>query len=127
MHMINTQPDINRAEQALREAMLASDVSILDDLIDDQLLFIGPDGSVLSKEGDLGLYRTEAQHLTTIDFQETRVRLLGGMAFVTASAFVSGVFKGSAFAGNFRYLRVWHQTPTGWRVVAGSVHALGSS
>ena len=121
--MSNEQSEIEVAEEALRTAMLASDVATLDELIDDDLLFIGPDGNVLSKEDDLSVHRSGLQRIARLNFLDQRVRAKQTVASVSVLAFVSGVFKGHAFQGQFRYLRVWHRTSSGWRVVAGSVFA----
>ena len=123
--MNSEQSEIEIAEQTLRSAMLASDVLTLHQLIDDDLLFIGPDGSVLSKEDDLGFHRSGEQRITALDFQDQHIRAKGAVASVSVLTYVAGVFKGHAFEGRFRYLRVWHRTSGGWRVVAGSVFALG--
>ncbi|WP_411871122.1 nuclear transport factor 2 family protein [Vulcanococcus limneticus] len=119
--MSTENSEIEAVEQALRSAMLASDLAALDGLVDDALLFVGPDGSVLSKDSDLSLYRSGEQRITTLDFQDQQIRVGDAVASVTVLAFVSGVHRGHAFEGWFRYLRVWHRTPTGWRVIAGSV------
>ncbi len=44
--------EIRVAEACLRSAMLASDGQQLDHLIDDRLLFVGPDSRVYSKQDD---------------------------------------------------------------------------
>lgn len=103
--------------------MLAGDVAALDGLIDDGLLFVGPDGGVLSKDDDLGRYRSGEQRMSSLDFQDRRIQAGEAVACVTVLAFVSGVFMGHAFEGWFRYLRVWRRTAAGWRVVAGSAQA----
>ena len=123
--MNSEQSEIEIAEQTLRTAMLASDVQTLDQLIDDDLLFVGPDGSVLSKEDDLGFHRSGEQRITALNFQDQYIRAGESVASVSVLACVAGVFKGHAFEGRFRYLRVWHRASGGWRVVAGSVFALG--
>lgn len=112
-------------EEALRTAMLSSDVAKLDDLLEDELLFIGPDGGIVSKAEDLARYRVGDQRITTIEPKETLVRVETDVAFVSVLALVCGTFKGQSFRGNFRYLRVWRQSTTGWKVAAGSVTALG--
>jgi hypothetical protein len=45
-------------EAALRRAQLASDVAEIDRLVDEELVFTGPDGSVYSKTDDLAAHRT---------------------------------------------------------------------
>jgi hypothetical protein len=37
---------------------------------------------------------------------------------------MTGTFEGVAFAGPFRYTRVWRATGEGWRIVAGHVSAI---
>lgn len=101
--------------------MLAADVAALDALIDDDLLFVGPDGSLLSKGADLDVHRSGEQRITRLDVEDRVVRVRDGMASVTVEARVSGVYRGQAFDGHFRYLRVWHASSGGWKVVAGSV------
>ena len=122
--MNNEHSEIEIAEQALRSAMLASDGEALNELVDDDLLFIGPDGGVLSKEDDLGFHRSGEQRITALDFQEQHIRAGENMASVSILAYVAGVFKGHVFEGRFRYLRVWRRTSGGWRVAAGGVFAL---
>jgi ketosteroid isomerase-like protein len=121
--MLVQSSEIEAAEHALRTAMLAGDVTTLDALIDNSLLFIGPDENVLSKDEDLSLYRSGEQRMVKIDLQDQQIRVGEAVASVTARALVSGVFKGRAFEGYFRYLRVWKQTSKGWKVVAGCAFA----
>jgi Domain of unknown function (DUF4440) len=50
---------IEKYEEALRAAMLlANDVEALTDLLDDDLVFTGPDGRVLLKDDDLTFIAT---------------------------------------------------------------------
>jgi ketosteroid isomerase-like protein len=122
--MTNDQFEIETAEETLRAAMLASDIAALDMLIADDLIFIGPDGSVLAKNDDLAVHRSGEQQMTLLQVQEQCIRVSGNVGSVSVLAHVAGFFKGHAFDGRFRYLRVWHKTPSGWRVIAGSVFAL---
>ena len=119
--MSHRQSELEVAEETLRSAMLTGDVVELDELIEDNLLFIDPNGSVLSKQDDLALYRSGDQQLSTIDVHDQHIQLGRDVASVSVFAFFAGVYKGFSFQGHFRYLRVWHHTATGWRIVAGSV------
>jgi len=122
--MSDEQTEIEHAENELRLAMLRSEVLKLEELIDDKLLFIGPDGAVYSKEDDVSLHRSGAQRISRLDIVEQSIQARPDVAAVSVLALMSGVFKGQAFQGRFRYLRVWSKTPGGWRVIAGSVAAL---
>ena len=115
------EEEIRQAEARLRTAMLASDVEQLDQLIDDRLLFVGPDGRLYTKQDDLNLHRSGAEQIERLEVKELNVETHGALAATTALARMSGSLNGEHFDGCFRYIRVWAQTPTGWRIVAGSV------
>jgi Domain of unknown function (DUF4440) len=123
----NTVQRIMTLESRLRDAMLSSDVAELDALIDDRLLFVGPDGGVYSKADDLALHRSGATRVHAINVEESRVELHDGSATVVVTASLAGEFHGAAFSGRFRYLRVWACTKDTARIVAGSVCALAES
>lgn len=114
---------INAAESRLRQAMLGGDVDMLAELLADDLLFAGPQGQVLTKAADLDVHRSRQLQLTRIDFSETDIRPLGGVAGDTAvvmtRASLAGSYMGADFAGDFRYLRIWRNGSAGWQVAAG--------
>lgn len=113
--------EIHQAEERLRAAMLTSNVAELDALIDDRLLFIGPEGGVYRKEDDLELHRSGAERLTHVEVEEIRVERYGAIAVTVVVANLAGVFKEENFAGRYRYLRTWMCGDQGWKIVAGSV------
>ena len=116
--------EIRQSEEGLRQAMLTSNVAELDALIDDRLMFVGPDGSVYSKSDDLELHRSGAQQMSRAEFADIRIELHGGTAVTTVLANLAGIFKGQAFDGKFRYIRTWVREEHGWCIVAGSVCAI---
>ncbi len=113
-------------EERLRIAMLTSNVAELDRLIDDQLLFVGPDGSVYSKADDLELHRTSTTQFTRIDLVDVQIKQYESTAVTLVLANLAGTFKGSAFGGYSRYTRTWVLGNKGWRVVSGSVCAVAA-
>jgi hypothetical protein len=56
--------EIQQHEEALRSAMLTSDVEALNALIADDLAFVGGTGDVFGKEDDLALHRSGRQKLS---------------------------------------------------------------
>ena len=115
---------LHACEVALRQAQLASDVAALDRLVDDALVFTGPDGAVYGKQDDLDAHRRGVVHIERLDPSEERVQRFGSLAVVSVRMEMSGTFQGAAFAGPFRYTRVWCARPEGWRIVAGHVSAV---
>ncbi|MCU0760531.1 MAG: nuclear transport factor 2 family protein [Steroidobacteraceae bacterium] len=122
--MADIEAEIERLEERLRTAMESSHVAELDALIDDRLVFIGPDGLAYDKEDDLGLHRSGEQRLASVELRQLKVEVHGATAVAVVEADLQGVFKGEAFAGRYRYLRVWSRTEDGWRIIAGSVCAI---
>jgi ketosteroid isomerase-like protein len=115
---------LHACEAALRQAQLASDVRELDRLVDDALVFVGPNGMVYGKQDDLDAHRRGLIRITRLDPSEERIQRFGDIAIVTVRMEMSGTFEGAAFAGPFRYTRVWRAHDDGWRIVAGHVSAV---
>jgi ketosteroid isomerase-like protein len=111
-------------EDALRHAMLAGDVVVLDRLIDDDLAFSTLTGDIVGKAADLEAHASRTLQLTTMIPSETRIRLYGDVAVVTVRMAAAGTFAGAPFDSVFRYLRVWHRSGDGWRIVAGGMSAV---
>ncbi|HJU69674.1 MAG TPA: nuclear transport factor 2 family protein [Gemmatimonadaceae bacterium] len=111
-------------EAALRQAQLASDVAELDRLLDNELVFTGPDGGLYSKADDLDAHRAGMIRITRLEASEERVQRFGDIAVVIVRMDMSGSFRGEAFSGPFRYTRIWCARPDGWRIVAGHVSAI---
>lgn len=125
----SSPPDVSddsllACEAALRRAQLAGDVAELDRLLDDELVFTGPDGALYSKADDLDAYRAGMVSITRLDPSEKRVQRFGDIAVVSVRMDMSGRFKGEPFSGPFRYTRIWRAGPGGWRIVAGHVSAV---
>lgn len=123
-HFMN-QTLVEQLEAALRQAQLDGDVDALDRLIDDELIFVGPDGALASKADDLALHRSGAVRFKTHEPIDLQWRLVAAdVVVVTLHARLAVVFHGQSVTGNFRYTRVWARRNGGWRVVAGHVSAM---
>jgi ketosteroid isomerase-like protein len=117
--------DLLACEGALRRAQLAGDAAALDRLVDDALVFTGPDGRLYTKADDLDAHRAGWVRITRLEPSEERVLRLGAdVAVIVVRMEMAGTFRGEPFAGPSRYTRVWRRTPDGWRVVAGHVSAV---
>jgi ketosteroid isomerase-like protein len=115
---------LRACEAALRQAQLSSDVQELERLVDDAIVFTGPNGAVYGKKDDLDAHRRGLIRITRLEPSEERIQRFGHIAVVSVRMEMSGTFEGSAFAGPFRYTRVWRAQGDGWRIVAGHVSAV---
>jgi ketosteroid isomerase-like protein len=111
---------ILEAENKLVAAMRISDVSALDELLHDDLLFITPDGQTVTKSMDLDSHRSGTmvveEALATIEL----VNLIEDIAVVTILLKAKGKMLGQPLAGEFRYIRIWKRFKSSWKVVGGS-------
>jgi hypothetical protein len=115
---------VHSAELALRRAQLAGDVSALDALLDESLVFTGPDGAIYDKHDDLEAHRRGAIRITQLEPSDERVQDFDSIVVVSVRMEMRGSFNGTPFEGPFRYTRVWRTQDREWRVVAGHVSAI---
>jgi hypothetical protein len=104
----------------------ASDVSELDLLIADDLLFAGPTGELATKAMDLELHRTGGTQFHEFVSKELEIRVWSEhFVLALAKISLSGTYLGNAFAGNFQYMRIWRKGNNGWQIVGGSISTMG--
>lgn len=111
--------EIEELEQRLRQAMLSSDVRVLEGLLSDELIFTNQDGFRLTKEDDLRAHRSGLLSIQKLDIVHQRIRLLNDAAIVWVTARSAGTYSGTAFDGTFAYTRLWCRTSRGWRIEMG--------
>jgi ketosteroid isomerase-like protein len=92
-------------------------------LIDEDLLFAGPDGLLATKAQDLEAHASGAVRFIAHEPEELRVRRVGtDVAIVSLRARLTVEVGGRAARGTFRYTRIWaHENSGPWRVVGGHV------
>jgi hypothetical protein len=109
------------AERQLQAAQLSADADALNRLIDDRLVFTGPDGSLYSKQDDLELQRSGQQRLTEVTEEELTATVVGDTGVTWFLGRLAGQFKGEEFVARVRYTRTWINTDAGWRLLAAHV------
>src|SRR3546814_19616454 len=76
---------IERCEEQLREALLNSDVGLLDSLLGDDLIFTNQDGMRLTKADDIAAHQSGLLAIETLSQQGERIiRRLGDTALVSS-------------------------------------------
>ena len=116
-------PEIVELETRLRSAQLAADVAALDSLIADDLLFVGPDGQLATKNQDLDAHASGAVRFREHLPEELRVRRIGpDVALTVLRARLAVEVAGTVVRGTYCYTRVWaREGHAQWRVVGGQV------
>lgn len=116
-------PEIVGLEARMRAAQLAADVSELDALIADSLLFTGPDGQLGTKAQDLAAHGSGVVRFREHEPVELHIRRVGpDVAVAALKARLVVEVGGTVVGGTYRYTRVWaREGSEGWRVVGGHV------
>jgi ketosteroid isomerase-like protein len=109
-------------EEKLRKAMINSDVETLDDLISDDMLFVGPVGGTATKDMDISAHKSKIQKMTSILQSEQRIKKYDDETYVVAvKCEIKGTFDDMNIDGNYSYLRIWKKEGEKFRIIAGSV------
>ena len=115
-----TENSILKQETKLHSAIKNSDITALDELLHDDLLFILPSGQVITKEIDLNTYRDGALKVDELLPEIENLKIIGDMAVITLTVKLNGKFNDVSFEGSFRYIRFWKKIGEAIRVVGGS-------
>ncbi|MEV8509348.1 nuclear transport factor 2 family protein [Actinoplanes sp. NPDC051475] len=111
--------ELRDAERRLQAAQVASDVTALDRLLHDRLVFTGPDGRLYSKADDLRVHREGSQVIRSLDEEHLDVLVAGGTGVTWFLGRLSGSIDGVPFDARMRYTRTWiHDDACGWRILA---------
>lgn len=112
---------ILKLEEELRQAMLVSDIEKLNELIDDSLVFVAPDGSIVSKQMDLEVHKSGIQKMSQLFPSEQDIQIYNNCAIVTVKMELVGKHGDIDISGDYRYLRVWGKMENNYKILAGSV------
>lgn len=113
---------IETLEDSLRQAMLTSDVAVLDDLIADDLVFTTHTGFVISKQDDLEAHRSGIVKFTNIKISDRQTHSFSDdCVVVTLKANLAGIFNDQAFSEPYRFTRIWLKRQNRWQIAAGHV------
>ncbi|MBC6449530.1 nuclear transport factor 2 family protein [Actinokineospora xionganensis] len=114
----NTE-SLRAAERRLQSAQLASDVTALDELIDDAAWFTGPDGKLYTKQDDLTAHETGHQVLSRLDEEDLRVMATAHTGVTWFLGTLEGAVGGQPVAARLRYTRTWtRDEQTDWKIIA---------
>jgi len=113
------ESEIVDREAELRQAQLASDVGLLERLLDDALVFTNFDGTLATKDDDLSMHRSGRLRITRMDPLESHMLHLGQTSVVSVKMDAAAILDGARMAAVLRYTRIWHKKHDEWRLVAG--------
>ena len=111
---------IIEAEERLRQAMLCSDVNVLNELISPELIFTTHLGQRIGKHDDLAFHKSGALQLKEFVASQQKIQLNNGFAVVSVLMHLLGMYESKPIDFSIRYTRIWLISPNGsLQVVAG--------
>ncbi|WP_298906656.1 nuclear transport factor 2 family protein [uncultured Nostoc sp.] len=118
--------ELENLEVELREAMLCNDITALDRLLADEVIFTDPQGSVIDKVEDLSLHQSGNLVVTSYETDELIVRVFGSTAITNLKVRLTGLFKGESFSGVYRYTRTYLKQNERWQIIAAQATAIAA-
>ena|SRR5215216_2743048 len=114
-----TDQEIVMLEARIRAAQLSADITALNELISDDLLFTGPDSQLGTKAQDIEAYRSGTVKFLAHVPEEFHIRRVGANVAITSlRAQLTVDVAGNISHGMYRYTRVWAREDNKiWRVV----------
>jgi ketosteroid isomerase-like protein len=109
-------------EERLRQAMLASDVRVLDELLATEIIITDHRGELLTKQDDLAAHQSGLIQIDEIIPVERQIQVHGAVSIVSVRMEMMGSYAGESTNGNFRFTRVWAVSATGkWQIVSAHI------
>jgi ketosteroid isomerase-like protein len=110
---------IDKLEDAWRNAVLTSDTKAMDGLLADDYMAITASGTLRSRDDELANLRNGRFRFTTLDVSDRKVRFYGSTAVVTSQANVQASTPDGPVSGTYWYTRVYARNAQGqWKIVS---------
>jgi ketosteroid isomerase-like protein len=111
------EEEILRLEKELSQAIVKNDAAAAGRFLADDWIIIDPDGGTIDRARFLGVIQSGALTHETMESDDTRVRIYGSTAIVTALATTTGKFNGQPFTTQERATDVFVRQNGRWLCV----------
>lgn len=118
--MAINKSDIAELENQLIAAIKIGDIAFLDTVLHEDLLFLAPDGQLVTKEIDLASHRAGSMVVEKLIATVENITILRDTAVVVLLYDTKGTMLGNPVQGRFRYIRMWKQFSDSLKVIGGS-------
>jgi hypothetical protein len=120
METIIQESEIIEQENKLYNAIKESNISVLEELLHNDLLFVIPSGEMVTKEIDLKTYRDGALKINKLNSQIEALNIIEDIAVIALTMELKGSYDTEPFEAKYRYIRFWKKFEDGIKVVGGS-------
>ena len=105
-------------EKRLMDAFQQRDISSLDELIHEDVMFVIPNGQTLNKSQVLDNYRGGDMYMSSITTSDLLMHFIGDNAVVSMNVEFSGHYYDNVINARYRYIRVWKLFYGHWKVIS---------
>ncbi len=112
--------EILQLEYQLIEAIQSSNTGVIEKMLHDDLLFLAPDGKVITKTIDLLSHQSGDMFVEQLTPEFGDLTILGDTAVSIVTYHTKGTMLGKPIDGQFRYIRVWKACNDGIKIIGGS-------
>ncbi len=118
--------DIMKMEMLLIEGIKKSDIGFLEKTIHDKVLFMAPNGQIITKEMDLASHKTGQMVIEKLSSTIEEINIIADTAISATIYDTKGKMQGTPIEGKFKYIRVWKKFDDGLKVIAASCFQIPS-
>ncbi len=119
-----TKNEIIELENKLVEGIKKGDITFLDKILHNDLLFLAPNGQIITKAIDLASHQAGEMIVEQLIPTIEDINVIDDTAIVVVVYNTKGTMLGNPIQGQFRYIRIWKQFPDGLKVIGGSCFQL---
>jgi ketosteroid isomerase-like protein len=120
----NTEQEITRIEEEMRNATLKGDSSVAERYLASNYVRVYPDGSVADRQQAIADLKGRLKY-TSLDTSERQVFVNGDTVVTTSKATIKGTRDGKTIDGDYRGVRTWVRQGGKWKAVAFSTTKIG--
>ncbi len=111
---------IIECEKKLLNALENNNISTLEELLHDDLIFNIPTGQTITKQMDIENLKSGVLVIESITPRDQIINIIEDTATVAVTLALKANYSGNKIDNDFRYLRVWKLCNESWKVIAGS-------
>ncbi|MEP7265413.1 MAG: nuclear transport factor 2 family protein [Bacteroidota bacterium] len=119
-----SREEIVELEYKLIKGIKESDIHFLDKVLHNDLLFLAPNGQIITKAIDLASHKAGEMVVEELIPTIEEIKIIEDTAVVVVVYDTKGVMTGNAIQGRFRYIRIWKKFTDGVKVIGGSCFQL---
>lgn len=120
MKTTTTRNQVIEHENILYQAIIEGNINTLEKLLHNDLLFIIPNGEMITKEIDLNMYREGTFKVNEIVPNMEALNIIDDVAVVVVLMELKGSYNSESFEAKYRYIRFWKNFKEGLKVIGGS-------